>query len=313
MAALIVLVPGLQGDAVAQQAWTYRARVIAEAGRVSASGGQRPAHLLVGAADGTWEGGRWKFAGGFVAAGASGRDASLVAREAYGRVSAASWVDLEAGKRRLRWGVGYGFAPAGVLDPPRSATDPSDRFGTLEGLPLARADFYAGPASISVAAARSGRDMLGAIRANAVLGGGVELSVIAAAPEGRRASIGGTLTHVVGDRLAWHAEVLSHESARSEARAFSGVAGFQYTRAGMNIVMEYHRRETDNAVFARAVRAGADVRVMPELIVMRSIDRDTWTSVGGLAVRIGDRLNVHARVTHTAVANAVNLGVTARF
>ena len=310
--ALFVLL-ALGADAAAQQSWIYRARAIAEVGRLDVRGTSRTSGLLIAAADGTWEQGRWKLAGGFVAADASDGPASFVAREGYARLSAASWVDLEAGKRLLRWGVGYGFAPAGVLDPPRDATDPTDRFGRLEGQPLARADFYAGPATISVAAARSGGATLGAMRANAVLAGGFEVSLIAAIPEGRRASFGGNLTHVIGQRLAWHAEVLSHESATADARAVSGVAGLQYTQSGINFVLEYHRRERDDAVFARAARAGADIRVMPELIVMRSIDRGGWTSVGGVSVRVTDRFNLHARALRSAAANSLSAGTTVRF
>jgi hypothetical protein len=57
-------------------------------------------------------------------------------------VSAADWLDVEAGKRLLSWGVGYGFAPAGLLDPPLDATDPTDRLGLNEGRRLVRADVF---------------------------------------------------------------------------------------------------------------------------------------------------------------------------
>jgi len=47
-------------------------------------------------------------------------------RETYVGFTAGD-VDLAVGKRILRWGVGYAFTATGVLDPPRVATDPTDR------------------------------------------------------------------------------------------------------------------------------------------------------------------------------------------
>ena len=85
--------------------------------------------------------------------GASGSDLRTRAREGYARLSATDWMDVEAGKRIVRWGVGYGFSPAGVLDPPRVATDPTDRLGVNEGRMMARVDLFHHDSSLTVAAA----------------------------------------------------------------------------------------------------------------------------------------------------------------
>src|SRR6185436_10938977 len=99
--------------------------------------------LLVVTGAGSWDyGGRVKLAGGLAMAGASGGDVWARTREGYARLSATDWMDVEAGKRIVRWGVGYGFSPAGVLDPPRIPTDPTDRLGVNEGRPMARVDLF---------------------------------------------------------------------------------------------------------------------------------------------------------------------------
>ena len=100
-------------------------------------------------------------------------------REAYGRLSATDWMDVEFGKRLVRWGVGYGFAPAGVLDPPRLATDPTDRLGVNEGRPMGRVDLFRGDTSLTLAA-DGVSSRVAAARLRTVLAGGVEVAVIAA-------------------------------------------------------------------------------------------------------------------------------------
>jgi hypothetical protein len=183
--------------AQAQSAATYRVQVTTEA----TGNRDNPASplvrpdgnawtvrgLFVALGSGAWEGGRLKMAAG-AALTATGGELALRTREAYARVSATSWMDVEAGKRLVRWGVGYGFSPAGVLDPPRIATDPTDRLGLNEGRPMARVDVFRGDSSLTVAAASSSR--LVAARLRTVLPGGVE---VAATP--RRWS---TMTTTVG-------------------------------------------------------------------------------------------------------------------
>src|ERR1019366_8531959 len=125
----------------APTAWTYRVRVGNEttAARANTSSpflGPSTGSLwdgsnqIVATGDGTWTlSDRLHTGAGIAAVGASGSDAAVRVRQAYARVSATSWLDVEAGKRLVRWGTGYAFTPTGLLDPPRTATDPQDRLG----------------------------------------------------------------------------------------------------------------------------------------------------------------------------------------
>jgi hypothetical protein len=307
-AAVALALITLPATAAAEPQFTYRARVSFEARPADI----RASALLVAAADSSWERGRLRLAGGLVAARDARAGRSLVTREAYARISATSWMDIEAGKRLVRWGVGYGFAPTGVLDPPRLATDPTDRLGRQEGLPLARVDVFAGGTSLTIAAASPTRML--AARLRTVLPHGVEVAVVGAAAPDRRSAVGANLTHVVGQRLEWHMEVLARGGDLSAA------AGLQYTAQGINVVIEYHRDQTSASpgrpggrrVFVRGARAGADVRLAPELILIRSIDDGRWTTVAGLRWVVQQRVEWNARVTHTG-RPALSLGATFRF
>jgi hypothetical protein len=110
------------------------------------------------------------------------------------------------------------------------------------------------------------------------------------------------------------------------------VAGFQYTLPGVNVVMEYHRQKMaprpgtpgGNLMFIRAARAGADVKVAPELIVIRALDDGTWTTVAGVGWFLRQRLEVYGRAMHLAgprssraglspVSGTLSLGATVGF
>jgi hypothetical protein len=228
-------------------------------------------------------------------------------------------MDVEAGKRLLRWGVGYGFAPAGVLDPPRLATDPTDRLGVNEGRPMGRVDLFRGETSLTVAAATGSRSAavaaatgsrIAAARLRTVLSGGVEVALIASAAPGAGPSWGGTITHVVGQQLEWHVEVMAQDapntglvSAVAGARRTSAVAGAQYTFLnGMNVVLEYHRngRALDGhqqSVFMRAARSIGEAGLSPEVILIAGLDDGSRTVVPGITWTPTGRVQLHARAT----------------
>ncbi len=325
--------------AAAQSTVTYRAQVTAEATTTeanqssplvpAASDGWTRGSLFVATGAGSWEsGGRLKLAGGLALTGSSGGDLTVRAREAYARVSATDWMDVEAGKRLLRWGVGYGFSPTGVLDPPRVATDPTDRLGLNEGLPMARVDLFRRDSALTVALAVPGLarpalvtapSRIAAARLRTVLPGGVEIALIASAAPGAGPSWGGTITHVVGRQLEWHGEVIEQDAKGS--RALSAVAGVQYTfLPGVNVVLEYHRngRGLDDVewnamlrgsrapgsmpgrqqfLFARAALPDAGARVAPELILIAGLDDGSRTLVPGVTWTPRGRVQIHARAT----------------
>src|SRR5581483_3482365 len=75
---------------------------------------------LVASGDGTWDWQRRvKLGAGLLLIAPSDDHPELRVREAYARTSVLPWLDVEAGKRLLRWGTGYAFTPTGLLDPPR--------------------------------------------------------------------------------------------------------------------------------------------------------------------------------------------------
>jgi hypothetical protein len=343
------------GVASAQATWAYRGRVSLETGlqQANASSPLVPegrkawdaSALFAGAADASWEPGpRLRLAGGGLVTASEAGDVDARARELYARAGVTSWMDVEAGKRLVRWGVGYGFSPTGVLDPPRVATDPNDRLGRHEGRVLARADLFRGSTSLTLAGAEGS---LAAARLRTVVGG-IELALIGSASEGARPSYGASVTHVIGQRLEWHAEMLVHDRAPDGGRTVSGVAGVQYTfGAGTNLVVEYHRNGRGlsgaewtsvirgerapgsavarrQALFIRAARADSERGIAPELIVIANLDDGGWTVVPAVTWTAHRRLQVYARSTHLAGgprslaafapwSTALTLGAAARF
>ena len=280
--------------------WTYRARVTFEGESANVAGRRFDSHVAVSSADASMEKGRLTLGGGIVASGAFDGHWRAAAREAFARVSIAPWMDVEAGKRINRWGVGYGFSPTGVIDPPRLAVDPTDRLGRQEGRTMVRADFFHKDASLTVALASGG---LTAMRARGILPGGLEVSAIGAVTPDGRGSGGASFTHVLGQRLEWHGEFMA-------GRTVSAAAGLQYTASGLNVVFEYHRhgaqsnatRPVHNA-FIRAARAGQNLRIAPELIVIRSLDNRSITTVAGIGLNVRSRFQVYARATLSTLRN----------
>jgi hypothetical protein len=135
----------------------------------------------------------------------------------------------------------------------------------------------------------------------------VETALIGSAAPHERASFGGNVTHVVGQRLEWHVEALVHGNRQVVAgrRTISGVAGIQYTLPGLNVVLEYHRVGTGQTYgsasshqwFVRAARAGADVKITPELILIRTLRTGQWTAVAGVGWTLHRQLDLYARAT----------------
>lgn len=71
-------------------------------------------------------------------------------RELYAGLSAGDF-DFTAGRKLVRWGTGYAFTSAGVLDPPRVPTDPSDRLNLNEGRDMVKVDWVKGQHALSAA------------------------------------------------------------------------------------------------------------------------------------------------------------------
>jgi hypothetical protein len=135
----------------------------------------------------------------------------LLVRETYAGISAGDF-DLTAGRKMVRWGTGYAFTAAGVLDPPRIPTDPSDRLNLNEGRDMVKTDWVHGPHAFSfawstAALARKGTHMrdTSAFRYN-VLVHGFDTSLIAGNDRGGDSFGALTFTRVIGQAWEAHGE-----------------------------------------------------------------------------------------------------------
>jgi hypothetical protein len=245
-------------------------------------------------------------------------DVRVRAREGYVRWSASRWLDVEGGRRIVKWGTGYAFTPTGVLDPLRDATDPQDRLGVNEGVDMAKVDAYAGPASLTVVA--SERTHAARLRTTVR---GVEMAVIATAAAGQRPSWGGNVTHVIGDRLEWHGELLSGEEGATGRRGVSALLGGQYTfSSGPNLVLEYYRSSTPDPrsgetsfLFARVSRGVGDLALTPDALVIVGLRDRAVTVVPSLGIAIGDHVQMYVRalVNSTPRVRSLTTGLMLRF
>jgi hypothetical protein len=159
-------------------------------------------------------------------------------RETYFGVSAGD-LDMTAGKRIVRWGTGYAFTATGILDPPRVATDPTDRLNLHEGREMVTADWVEGKHDLTVAWAMRGagtRDTA-AIRYN-VLVDGFDTSVIVAHDRGGPIFTGANFTRVLGEAVELHGEFAWHE------RAAALFGGKYTTRAGVTAIAELYTPST---------------------------------------------------------------------
>jgi hypothetical protein len=74
----------------------------------------------------------------------------LHVKEAYAGLSAGDF-DFTVGRKMVRWGTGYAFTAAGVLDPPRDPTNPTDRLNVNQGRDMVKADWVRGQHALTLA------------------------------------------------------------------------------------------------------------------------------------------------------------------
>jgi hypothetical protein len=146
----------------------------------------------------------------------TGTHSQLRVKETYGGLSAGDF-DFMVGRRIVKWGTGYAFTPAGVLDPPRDPTNPTDRLNLNRGRDMVKADFVRGPHAFSLAwstaalapAGSNLRDTT-AFRYN-VLVHGFDTSLIAGDDRGGDSFGGLTFTRVFGQAWEVHGEAAWRE------------------------------------------------------------------------------------------------------
>jgi len=183
---------------------------------------------------------RWTFSSSVVGLASTygATHAQLHVKEAYVGLSAGDF-DFMLGRRIVRWGTGYAFTAAGVLDPPRVPTNPTDRLNLNEGRDMVKADWVRGPHAFSLAwstaalapASASLRDTT-AFRYN-VLVRGFDTALIAGNDRGGDPFGALTFTRVL--RQAW--EVHGEAVWRQEAAVMLGA---KYTISGITFVGEFY-------------------------------------------------------------------------
>lgn len=183
---------------------------------------------------------RWNFNSSLIGLTATDSDTStqLRVRETFATVSAGN-VDVTAGRKIVLWGVGYAFSAAGVLDPPRMPTNPTDRLSINEGRDMVKADWIHGSQAITaawstaaLAPAKTNLRDTTAFRYN-VLVHGFDTSMIAGHDRGGDSFGALTFTRVVGQALEVHGEAVWREQA-------AALLGVNYTVAGMTFIGEFY-------------------------------------------------------------------------
>jgi hypothetical protein len=184
---------------------------------------------------------RWTFSSSVVGLASTYGDthAQLHVKEAYVGLSAGDF-DFMLGRRIVRWGTGYAFTAAGVLDPPRVPTNPTDRLNLNEGRDMVKADWVHGPHAFTLAwatAALAGSQVnlhdTTAFRYN-VLVHGFDTALIAGDDRGGDAFGAVTFTRVFGQ--AWE---LHGEGAWREQGAV--LLGAKYTTtSGIDFIGEFY-------------------------------------------------------------------------
>jgi hypothetical protein len=160
-------------------------------------------------------------------------------KEAYAGLSAGDF-DFTLGRRMVRWGVGYAFTAAGVLDPPRVPTNPTDRLNLNQGRDMIKGDYVRGPHALSLAwssavlaPARSPLRDTTAFRYNFLVRG-FDTSLIAGDDRGGDAFGALTFTRVLGQSWEIHGEAAWREQGALLAGAKCT------TRSGVTFIAEFY-------------------------------------------------------------------------
>jgi hypothetical protein len=171
--------------------------------------------------------------------GSTGAHTQERVRETYAGLSAGDF-DFTLGRRIVHWGTGYAFSPAGVLDPPRTPTNPTDRLNINEGRDMVKADYVHGQqavqlawSSAALAPANSNMHDTAAFRYNALIRG-FDTSLIASSERGGDSVGALTFTRVLGQAWEVHGEAVWREEAAI-------LLGAKYiTASGLNFYAEFY-------------------------------------------------------------------------
>lgn len=192
---------------------------------------------------------RWSFSTSLVGTADTSADSSagqaaetptqLRVKETYGGLSAGDF-DLTLGRKMVRWGTGYAFTAAGVLDPPRVPTNPTDRLNLNQGRDMVKGDWVHGQqamtlawSSAALAPTNSNLHDTTAFRYN-ILVHGFDTSLIAGDDRGGDAFGALAFTRVFGQ--AW--EVHGEAAWREQGAVLMG--GKYTTNSGVTFIGEFY-------------------------------------------------------------------------
>jgi hypothetical protein len=184
---------------------------------------------------------RWTFSSSLVGVATTYSDTrtKMNVKETYAGLSAGDF-DFTVGRKMVRWGTGYAFTAAGVLDPPRDPTNPTDRLNVNEGRDLVKGDWVRGHHALTLAwstaalaPANSHLHDTTAFRYN-VLVRGFDTSLIAGNDRGQDSFGAVTFTRVLGQAWELHGEAAWREQAAL-------LLGAKYTTsAGITFIGEFY-------------------------------------------------------------------------
>ena len=190
--------------------------------------------LLLQPSFGYKDGDRWRFSTSLAAlTDTDGETHTEVrVREVFAGLSLGDF-DFSAGRKLLRWGTGYAFTATGILDPPRVATDPTDRLSLNAGVNLVQGDFTKNGSDVTVVWADTGTRQTTAVRYNKLFDG-FDTSVIVAQDRGGPSFAGANFTRVLGDRVELHGELAWRQGA-------AVLMGGKYTTStGVTFIGEFY-------------------------------------------------------------------------
>jgi hypothetical protein len=261
--------------------------------------------------------------------GYTGTHEQLRVKEAYAGLSAGDF-DFTLGRRLVRWGTGYAFTPAGVLDPPRVPTNPTDRLNLNEGRDMIKVDYVHGPHAVQVAWSSaelappmSNAHDTTAVRYNVLLHG-FDTCLIAGDDRGGDAFGGFTFTRVLGQAWEIHGEGIWREQA-------AAVVGAKYiTASGITFIGEfytppntaYFRDQSLSPTAGRPHYAFLDVgksrlRELPgwkewdlTAYMVANLDDRSYTAIFEATRRFGNRFSAYLHVEAPQGARTSEYGAT---
>ena len=259
----------------------------------------------------------------------TGTHAQARVKEAYAGLSAGDF-DFMAGRRMVRWGAGYAFTAAGVLDPPRIPTNPTDRLNLNQGRDMLKVDFVHGPHALTfvwstaaLAPAAANLHDTTALRYNILLKG-FDTSLIAGDDRGGDAFGGLTFTRVFGEAWELHGEAAWREHP-------AALLGTKFTtHSGVNFMAEffsppnipYFRDMTISPLAGRQnygfFRVGKDrLRELPgwkqwdlAAALVANLNDHSYTAVFDATRRFGNRFSSYLHLEAPAGGKSTDYGAT---